>query len=123
MKVLLVLLALLPATALADPVTYKVRATAVVKQAGTKPCGAAKRMLKDRHRITAYVDGVLSVNGMRWANLMGSEIPGEAYLAFHQGQKVWLAMWVIANDNKLIGLYALNGPDCQDVVRLEGVRL
>jgi hypothetical protein len=80
-------------------------------------------MLKDRHRVSSFEDGEFAVNGMRWTSLAASQAPGESYLAFHQGQKVWLTLWFIANDTKLIGLYALNGPDCQDVVRIEGVRL
>ena len=115
------LLALLFKPVVCPTPAYSVRATGVAPREG-KTCGATTRMLKDRHRITT-ADGVDYVNGMRWANMADSAVPGEAYLAFHQGQKVWLTLWFVANDRKLIGLYALNGPDCQDVVRIEGRRL
>lgn len=129
MKVILaLLLLLLPAQAAADlrvgetvaPAAYTVKATSIAPHAG-KTCGAARRMLKDTHLVVG-VEDKFYVDGMRWASLTDSSMPGEAYIAFHHGQKYWLTLWFIANDNRLIGLYALNGPGCQDVVRIEGVR-
>jgi hypothetical protein len=118
MQALLVLLALL----CVNPTpTYSVRATGKV-QSNLKSCGASSRMLKDRHTVVVKDGGEFYVNGMRWWNVDNSVLPGEAYIAYHHGQKVWLTLWLMANDRKVIGLYALNGPGCQDIVRLEGYR-
>jgi hypothetical protein len=128
MKVIIVIVALLasliyPAIASSetcDP-TYKVKATAIVDSV-ERSCGASsKRMLKDRHRINVR-DGNFYVNGRRWLAQPGSTMPGEAYLTYHDGQKVWLTLWVVANDNRVIGLYSLHGQGCQDIVRIEGER-
>lgn len=109
--------------------SYSVRATRVIEAADRISCGATDRMLADRHRLR--VDhGTFLVNGKKWYADPGSALPGEALLTYypHQGNKTYVAFWVVANDRGLIGLYMLGGelPDgraCTDVVAVEGVRL
>lgn len=116
MEIILVLAALWT-----TPVTYSVKPGAVIPST-MRSCGASSRMLRERHRITVSGDNFY-VNGMRWANLTDSRLPGEAYLASRLAQQTWATLWLIANDNRLIGLYAVTGSNCQDLVRVEGQRL
>lgn len=95
----------------------------------TRSCGAAPRMLRDRHRLV-YVNDEVYVNGLKWEIDPVSHFPNDMIITFHDvpGSKViiWMALW--SNDRKIMGYYSIWGtaPDgdfCSDTVTVEGVRV
>lgn len=129
MKALAIALTLLlSTTATADETrTYDVTAKSY-RGTYNQSCGAGKRMLKDKHRVSYDGRNVL-VNRMPWKLESGS-IPGDAVITFHKESqhKTSLEMDVYANDSSLFGTYTLlgvtvKGDLCSDVVEIRGVRI
>lgn len=135
LKKTLVLVALAGA-AHADTRVYDIHATRVAEVTDPdgmghyRSCGAAKRMMKDRHVLRIDDEGNVTINGFRWKAL--TEEP-DLYLSFHGsvGQKTSLAMDLYVNQRGLSGRYLLFGvtPDegdpknqlvCVDAVYVDG---
>ena len=90
--------------------TYDLRATVISGASDDLPtCGAAERMLRDKHILTFDDDWNVSVNGFRW-NVQGSS-PGGLDISFHDGNGQWtyLTMELIVDDHEVIGRYSLFG--------------
>lgn len=132
MKKLAIALALaIPATASADTRVYDVKAVRVEKFRREDPtCGAADRMMKDKHVLKIDDDGNVTINGFKWKSL--TEEP-DLLIAFHNAhwQKTFLMMDLYVNQRGLSGRYILTGvqpyPDdptkqyvCQDIVWVDG---
>lgn len=132
MKTILTLL-MLCSVASAD--TYEIHATAV-GWTDLPSCGAALRMLRDRHEIRLdFQNDRAIVNGLRWS-LWTTDAPGFYAIDFHDDliprPLVSLEMRFVVDDRGLVGQYTLYGvlnrtkdgyTRCADTVEIRGDRL
>lgn len=108
--------------------TYDVHATAVDYD-DLPSCGAAARMLRDRHVVVDDHRATIKVNGLTWKVVHA----GQDYIIadFHGGGLVHLQLFLEMDDRGLIGQYSLFGvlnrtkdgyTRCSDTVEIRGER-
>lgn len=127
----LLVLGALAGAAHAETRTYDVKAVRVIESQIRLPsCGAAGRMLRDRHVIKIDDDtGHVTIDRLRWS--VSNPEPDLA-IDFHLfidgvGQKTFLLMDLYVNQRGLSGRYSLYGRTlddkaCSDSVLIDGTR-
>lgn len=127
----LLVLGALAGAAHAETRTYDVRAVRVHPTGDARSCGAAKRMLRDKHVLRIDDEtGEVRVNGFKWRTFNPDP---DLIIDFHTAdrfgvhQKTSLVMDLYVNQRGLSGVYilkgvTLGGKRCVDAVFLDGTR-